>query len=82
MGVTCAATFGVSRTAGELRLLIQSVSELLGGAPDASPLVGAIVEAERQIANRLFLQIVALFVIFFIILLAYRFVVIRLFPSQ
>ena len=69
-------------TSAELRLLIQSVSDLLGGASDASPLVGAIVEAERQIADRLFLQIVALIVIFFILLLAYRVVASRLFPSQ
>ncbi len=69
-------------TSAELRLLIQSVSDLLGGASDASPLVGAIVEAERQIADRLFLQIAALIVIFFLLLLVYRVVASRLFPSQ
>ena len=69
-------------TSAELRLLIQSVSDLLGGASDASPLVGAIVEAERQIADRLFLQLMALIVIFFLLLLAYRVVASRLFPSQ
>lgn len=69
-------------TATELRLLLQSVSNLLGNTSDASSLVGAIVEAERDIADRLFLQIVALFVIFFVLLLAYRFVAHRMFPGQ
>jgi len=71
-----------SVTAGELRLLIESVSGLLGGASDASPLVSAIVEAEKVIADRLFLQMVTLIVIFFILLLAYRFVASRFFPRQ
>ncbi len=69
-------------TATELRLLLQSVSNLLGDTSAASSLVGVIVEAERDIANRLFLQIVALFVIFFVLLLAYRFVAHRMFPGQ
>jgi hypothetical protein len=69
-------------TATELRLLLQSVSDLLGDTSAASSLVGAIVEAERDIADRLFLQIVALFVIFFVLLLAYRFVAHRMFPGQ
>jgi hypothetical protein len=69
-------------TAAELRLLIQSVSDLLGGASDASPLVSAIVDAERAIADRVFLQIVALIVIFFVLLLAYRFVASRLFRNH
>lgn len=69
-------------TATELRLLLQSVSNLLGDTSAASSLVGVIVEAERDIANRLFLQIVALFVIFFVLLLAYRFVAHRMFPGR
>ena len=69
-------------TAAELRLLIQSVSELLGEASDASLLVGAIVEAERQIADRLFWQLVSLIFIFFIVLLGYRFIAARLFQNH
>ena len=69
-------------TAGELRLLIQSVSDLLGGASDASPLVNAIVEAERQIADRVFWQIVALIIIFFVAMLGYRFIAVRLLPNR
>lgn len=69
-------------TAAELRMLIQSVSELLAGASDASSLVGAIVEAERQIADRLFWLMVALIFIFFIVLLGYRFIAVRLFRNH
>jgi len=71
-----------SVTAAELRLLIQSVSDLLGGASEASPLVNAIVEAEREIGERVFIQAMALMVIFFILLLGYRFIAGRLFRDQ
>jgi len=69
-------------TAAELRLLIQSVSDLLAGASDASPLVSALVEAERTVVDRLFYQMLALIGIFFLALLAYRFVAGRLFSGQ
>ncbi len=69
-------------TAAELRLLIESVADLLAGASDASPLVSALVEAERTVVDRLFFQMLALIVIFFLALLAYRFVAGRFFPSQ
>ena len=69
-------------TAAELRLLIQSVSDLLAGASDASPLVSALVEAERTVVDRLFYQMLALIVIFFLALLAYRFVAGRFFPNR
>ena len=66
-------------TAAELRSLIQSLSNLIGDTSNAAPLIGAIVEAERQIADRLFWQIVALIIIFFVALLGYRFISVRLF---
>ncbi len=69
-------------TAAELRLLIQSVSDLLAGATDASPLVSALVEAERTVVDRLFYQMLILIGIFFLALLAYRFVAGRLFSGQ
>ena len=69
-------------TAAELRLLIQSVSDLLAGASDASPFVSALVEAERTVVDRLFFQMLALIVIFFLALLAYRFVAGRFLPSR
>jgi hypothetical protein len=69
-------------TAAELRLLIESVSELLSGASDASPLVNALVEAETTVVDRLFVQMVFLIAIFFLALLAYRFVAVRFFARQ
>ena len=69
-------------TAAELRLLIQSVSDLLAGATDASPLISALVEAERTVVDRLFYQMLILIGIFFLALLAYRFVAGRLFSRQ
>ena len=65
--------------AAELRLLVQSVRELLAGASDATPRVDALVEAETTVGDRVFLQLVALIFIFFIALLGYRFVAGRLF---
>lgn len=70
-------------TAAELRLLVQSVSNLLSNdLSDASPLVATLVEAERTVVDRLFFQMVALIVIFFLALLGYRFVAGRLFPNK
>jgi len=70
-------------TAAELRLLVQSVSNLLSNdLSDASPLVAALVEAERTVVDRLFFQMVALIVIFFLTLLGYRFIAGRLFPNK
>ena len=69
-------------TAVELRLLIQSVSELVGDASAASPLLGVVVEAEKELLNRLIIQLGALIIFFFIMLLAYRFVAGRLFPNH
>ena len=67
--------------AAELRLLVQSVRELLAGASDATPLVDALVEAETAVGDRVFLQLIALIFIFFIALLGYRFAAGRLFPQ-
>jgi hypothetical protein len=59
-------------TAAELRLLVQSATALLAGVSDARPLVDAIVEAEKTVADRVFYQLVTLIFIFFITLLLYR----------
>jgi hypothetical protein len=69
-------------TAAELRLLLQSVGDLLAGAPDIAPLMGAVVEAENAMVDRLFLQVVALIIIFFLALLGYRYIAARLFPNK
>jgi len=69
-------------TAAELRLLIQSVRELLAGSSDAAPLLGAVVEAERTIVDRLFWQLVVLIIVFFAALLGYLYIAGRFFPKQ
>jgi hypothetical protein len=67
--------------AAELRLLIQSATELLAGATDAKPLVDALGEVQKSATDRLFLQLIALIFIFFVALLGYRFAANRLFPN-
>jgi hypothetical protein len=67
--------------AAELRLLVQSFTELLASATETKPLLDALVDAENTVANRVFLQLVALIFIFFVALLGYRFVASRLFPQ-
>jgi hypothetical protein len=70
-------------TAAELRLLVESVSNLLSNdLSDASPLVAALVEAEQTIVDRLFFQMLALIVIFFLALLGYRFIANRYLPGK
>ena len=59
-------------TAAELKLLVQSVNELIARANDAQPLIDALVDAENAVADRLVLQLAALVVFFFICLLLYR----------
>ena len=49
---------------------------------DASPLVAALVEAERTVVDRLFFQMLALIVVFFLALLGYRFIANRLFQAH
>jgi len=68
-------------TAIELRLLVQAAEELLGSSSNVTPLVTALVEAEKQVVDRLFLQFIALIFFFFAALLGYRFVASKLFSK-
>jgi hypothetical protein len=68
-------------TAAELRLLLQSANELLAGASNLAPLVDSLVEAETVVADRVFIQLVALILIFFVALLVYRLVARQLFKE-
>jgi hypothetical protein len=68
-------------TAIELRLLLQSVDNLLGNSSDLAPLIGHLVEAENAIVDRLILQLIALIFIFFAALLGYRYVAGRMFSK-
>ncbi len=67
-------------TAAELRLLNQSITEVLANSQNLNPLVDALVAAERQIVGRFMLQMAGLIVVFFIILLGYRIVAARIVP--
>jgi hypothetical protein len=69
-------------TAGELRLLLQSVSELVNDSQNGLPLVDAIVAAENSVVDRFVLQMAALIVFFFVMLLIYRVIAKRMFPKH
>jgi hypothetical protein len=59
-------------TALELRRLVETLTTLLQDSAAAAPLVDAIVEAERAVVDRAFVQAIALILIFFAALLGYR----------
>ncbi len=67
-------------TAAELRLLNQSITEVLANSQNLNPLVDALVEAERQIVGRFMLQMAGLILLFFVILLGYRVIASRVVP--
>jgi hypothetical protein len=67
-------------TSAELRLLVQSISDLIDNASDGTPIITAIVDAETKIVDRFMIQMAVLIVFFFVMLLVYRMVAGRLFP--
>lgn len=70
-------------TAAELRLLVNTVSGLMAdGVEDVSGLTGALIEVETALLDRFFLRMVGFLVIFFLILVASRFVWVRIMPKQ
>lgn len=68
-------------TATELRLMMESISDLLGEGQDAAPIVNKLLEAEQAAMRQAFWFAVALILIFFATLLAYRLVQRRLLPN-
>jgi hypothetical protein len=68
-------------TAIELRRLVETVDRLMQNSAEVSTLVDAIVEAEHAMVDRAFVQAIALIFIFFLALLAYRFLARRLIPT-
>jgi len=64
-------------TATEMRLLMESVSDLLGEHQDAAPIVNKLLEAEQSAVRHAFWYAIALIFIFFGTLLVYRVVVSR-----
>jgi hypothetical protein len=65
-------------TAIELRRLVETVDGLMKNSAQLSNLLDAMVEAENAVVDRAFLQAIALILIFFLALLAYRFLARRL----
>ncbi len=69
-------------TAVEMRLMVDSVSGLMAGVEDVSGLTDALIDVETALLDRFFLRMVGFLVIFFLILIASRFVWIRMVPKQ
>jgi hypothetical protein len=65
-------------TAAELRLLVQSIEQLVSGVGDASELTDVLLEVETEVLDRFFLRMVGFLVLFFVLLLVSRFVWVRM----
>jgi hypothetical protein len=65
-------------TAAELRLLVQSIEQLVSGVGDASELTDVLLEVETEVLDRFFLRMVGFLLLFFVLLLASRFVWVRM----
>jgi len=68
-------------TAIELRRLVETIDNLLTNSSELSTVVAALVEAENAVGDRIFLQLIALILIFFAALLGYRLVARKLLPK-
>ena len=62
--------------------MVDSVSGLMAGVEDVSGLTDALIDVETALLDRFFLRMVGFLVIFFLILIASRFVWIRMVPKQ
>ncbi len=69
-------------TVAEMRLLVESVTNLMAGVEDVSGLTDAMIEIETAMLDRFFLRRVGCLVIFFLILIVSRFVWVRIIPKQ
>jgi hypothetical protein len=68
-------------TAAELRLLTQSLTEVMNSDSQMNTLVESLVEIEESIINKLFNQMLLLLAIFFAGLVGYRYISTRFFPN-
>ena len=68
-------------TAAELRLLTQSLTEVMNSDSQMSTLVESIVDIEESILNKMFNQMLLLLAIFFAALVGYRYISTRFFPN-
>lgn len=69
-------------TAAELRLLAEAVAELVSGVGNVSNLSDAMIEVQTEVVDRFFVRMLGFMVLFFILLLASRFVWVRMMPNQ
>lgn len=70
-----------AQTATELRLLAESVSNLMAGVENVSGLTDTLIEVETALLDRFFLRMVGFLVFFFLVLLVSRFVWVRMSPG-
>jgi len=68
-------------TATELRLLAQSLTEVMNSDSQMNTLVESLMEIEESILNKMFNQMLLLLAIFFAALVGYRYISTRFFPN-
>lgn len=69
-------------TAAELRLLAEAVSEMVSGVGNVSELSDALIEVQTEVVDRFFVRMLGFLLFFFVLLLASRFVWVRIMPNQ
>ena len=69
-------------TAGELRLLTQSISGLVKDVAGVEGIEDTILDVQTELLDRFFLRMVGFLVLFFILLLVSRFVWVRMSASH
>ena len=69
-------------TAGELRLLTQSIAGLVNDVAGVEGIEDTILEVQTELLDRFFLRMVGFLVLFFVLLLSSRFLWVRMSASQ
>ncbi len=68
-------------TAAELRLLAETIDNLVSGVEDASQISDALIAVQTEVVDRFFMRMIGFLLFFFVLLLASRFVWVRISPS-
>ncbi len=68
-------------TAAELRLLAETIDNLVSGVEDASQISDALIDVQTEVVDRFFIRMIGFLLLFFVLLLASRFVWVRISPS-
>lgn len=69
-------------TATELRLLTESISELLASGQQMNNLVASMVDIQESMINKLFIRMIWLIVILIVALIGYRYISVRFLPKS